>query len=225
MHSFAAKYGINTDAAERRAHDRKSGIDQIIELNVGGVVHVTTLSRFVLDTPELRTMVTTPSARDAQGRPFIDRDGELFSHVLSWLREKNTPLPNDVLLLRRLRMEALYYNLPPLVQYVERKLQLNLSQNNPRIVEVKPFVGEADTLGVQEILCIPMASNLESRYPTFNDIPITEGIGRESIRLCTVKHAESVSQVASILHEAAGYRVIGYSNSAVLMERHDDHLR
>ena len=70
--------------------------DEIVELNVGGVVHATRratlckvggsrLAKWFA--PCAESADGQPIAKDAMGRWFIDRDGALFKYILDALRE------------------------------------------------------------------------------------------------------------------------------------------
>eukprot|EP01064_Diplonema_japonicum_P024311 TRINITY_DN34857_c0_g1_i1.p1 TRINITY_DN34857_c0_g1~~TRINITY_DN34857_c0_g1_i1.p1 ORF type:complete len:222 (+),score=38.39 TRINITY_DN34857_c0_g1_i1:45-668(+) len=190
-----------------------------LEINVGGVIYETTPGRVTSEASQLKTMLTERSYLDKEGRVFIDRDGELFRYVLAYLRDRTTPLPDDLFTLKKLRNEAVFYDLTAMVGYIEKKLSLVSSERNPRIIEIKEYTLETPT-GVPEILCTPLPAVLEPLYLTFDAIPVSK-YGKDSSRLNTVKHAESVPQIAGILHEQAGYRTIGFSNGAVLMQRND----
>lgn len=100
----------------------------VIELNVGGVLYATTratLARYGDSRlPELMTSpddVTSGSdeggasplvvGADAGGRRFVDRDGELFRHVLDYARTGAVVLPDGFRHRRRLLAEADYFRL------------------------------------------------------------------------------------------------------------------
>jgi hypothetical protein len=51
-----------------------------------------------------------PSAKDSQGRYFIDRDGECFKYILNYLRDPSTELPKGYLG-RRIHQEAIYFGI------------------------------------------------------------------------------------------------------------------
>jgi len=64
--------------------------DKIITLNVGGVLHTTTLSTLTSKESMLRSMFSgnfTPTKLfDKDGNPFIDRNGKKFAIILEYLR-------------------------------------------------------------------------------------------------------------------------------------------
>ena len=106
------------------AHDM-SGSD-IIKLNVGGVVYLTTrvtLCKFpdsMLGAMFNGSMSTT---QDENGCHFIDRDGDLFKYVLNYLRSSRLSLPNDFKDLDQLGDEADFYQISPLIEAIEKHKQ------------------------------------------------------------------------------------------------------
>jgi len=94
----------------------------VIELNVGGVFYATTLSTITSEPNSLlaRTFSTPGKSmtKDTKGRFFIDRDGVLFRYVLDYLRNKVLTLPDSFHEYRRLKQEAVFYELPGLIKYL-----------------------------------------------------------------------------------------------------------
>ena len=92
--------------------------NQIIRLNVGGVIHTTT--RTTLCTyPEsmLGAMFSGDfgATMDENGHYFIDRDGEIFKHVLNFLRSNRVTLPDDFREWDLLLSEADFYQIQPMI--------------------------------------------------------------------------------------------------------------
>lgn len=87
-----------------------------IHLNVGGWFYTTTLNTLrKIDSSMLSVMFSNkfPTIRDQKtGYVFIDRDGELFKYILSFLRTGIWDIPNDLSLIQRLMIESDYYCLP-----------------------------------------------------------------------------------------------------------------
>lgn len=73
-------------------------MSEIVNLNVGGVVYVTSLTTLqsmkggLLASLFEKDDVDLP--RDSDGRYFIDRDGVLFRYVLDYLRNEKLLLPD-----------------------------------------------------------------------------------------------------------------------------------
>ena len=95
--------------------------EKIVTLNVGGSWYTTTLSTLTkYPDSMLGAMFSGRHAlvQQEDGSYFIDRDGEVFSHVLSYLRDSNIVLtiipilPNELRI--RLRYEAGFYQLQEL---------------------------------------------------------------------------------------------------------------
>eukprot|EP01116_Phalansterium_solitarium_P009843 TRINITY_DN24180_c0_g1_i1.p1 TRINITY_DN24180_c0_g1~~TRINITY_DN24180_c0_g1_i1.p1 ORF type:complete len:407 (-),score=71.37 TRINITY_DN24180_c0_g1_i1:216-1436(-) len=87
----------------------------IVKLNVGGIQHTAARSTLTKYSDSMlgamfsgKFGVTT----DDEGRAFIDRDGKLFDHVLSFLRNGQWLVPSEPVLVERLRLEAEFFGLP-----------------------------------------------------------------------------------------------------------------
>ncbi|KAL6473964.1 hypothetical protein MHYP_G00175250 [Metynnis hypsauchen] len=91
------------------------GVQEVIELNVGGQVYYTrraTLTAFPDSLlGQMFSHATGEVARDARGRCFIDRDGFLFRYVLDYLRDRRVVLPERFPERARLRREAEFFRL------------------------------------------------------------------------------------------------------------------
>lgn len=96
-------------------------MDDIVELNVGGV-HYTSTRRTLLSHENSRftewfdAVPATDIVRDAKGRHFIDRDGVLFRYILDYLRDDAIQLPDDFREKKRLLREAEYFKLTGLIK-------------------------------------------------------------------------------------------------------------
>lgn len=107
-------------------------IDEIIEMNVGGVHYSTTKRTLTSDKnsrlAELFDKDNQSSSlmKDAKGRYFIDRDGSLFRFVLDYLRDNAIQLPQGFLEKRRLVREAEYFKIDGIIKYIQ---SLNETQN------------------------------------------------------------------------------------------------
>eukprot|EP01084_Bolivina_argentea_P016174 30288_1 len=105
-----------------------------IVLNVGGVRFWTTLDTLLaIKDSYFEKMFggrfnTNPVLAD--GSYFIDRDGEFFMYILNHLRSGiKVVLPDKVIHLKKLQVEADYYNLSTLVDLVKNKLLHTESTN------------------------------------------------------------------------------------------------
>ena len=74
---------------------------QVLELNVGGRLFVTTRATLCRDSNSMLAKMFSeeselpPAYRDSQGRFFIDRDGKYFNTILSYLREQPFDIPTS----------------------------------------------------------------------------------------------------------------------------------
>ncbi|KAG5835865.1 BTB/POZ domain-containing protein KCTD6a isoform X1 [Anguilla anguilla] len=90
-----------------------------VTLNVGGHLYTTSLSTLQRYPDSMLGAMFRgdfPSARDAQGNYFIDRDGPLFRYILNFLRTSELTLPYDFKETDLLRKEADFYQIEPLIQ-------------------------------------------------------------------------------------------------------------
>lgn len=95
--------------------------DGVVDLNVGGMLYSTTRTTLLRYDSMLAAMFSGRHElkRRADGRVFIDRDGELFKYVLQYLRDGDLDVAYlDKGLRERLKREAAFYCLPGL----EKKL-------------------------------------------------------------------------------------------------------
>ena len=129
-------------------------MSDIIDLNVGGQIYTTTrttLTRYPTSMLGCMFSDRLPSAVDKHGNYVIDRDGQMFRHVLNFLRTSQLILPKDFREHELLNAEADFYQIPDLIEalsgckgpegvaktveeidsdmYVERRV---LKQNAPR---------------------------------------------------------------------------------------------
>jgi hypothetical protein len=89
----------------------------VVDLNVGGALYSTTRTTLLRHDSMLAAMFSGRHElkRRADGRIFIDRDGELFKYVLQYLRDGDLDVEDlDQGLRKRLKREAAFYCLPVL---------------------------------------------------------------------------------------------------------------
>lgn len=100
-------------------------MEEIITLNVGGVVYTTTRTTLMKEKGTLLYGLSSGRydlVKDSQGRYFIDRDGHIFRYILNYLRSDFLgDLSKRELIL--LRPEAEFYCIPRLVNIIDVKLK------------------------------------------------------------------------------------------------------
>ncbi|XP_045149616.1 BTB/POZ domain-containing protein KCTD15 isoform X2 [Echinops telfairi] len=99
---------------------------------------------------------------------FIDRDGEIFRYILSFLRTSKLLLPDDFKDFSLLYEEARYYQLQPMVRELERWQQEQEQQRRSRacdclVVRVTPDLGERIALSGEKTL-------IEEVFPETGDV-------------------------------------------------------
>ena len=93
-----------------------------MSLNVGGVRYTTSLPTLTKYPDSFFGRMFTcdgdgliPSEKDENGAYFIDRDGQLFRHILNFLRNGELSLPRSFDEHKGLRLEADFYQIQPLI--------------------------------------------------------------------------------------------------------------
>ncbi|VDK21144.1 unnamed protein product [Taenia asiatica] len=98
---------------------------KVVDLNVGGCFYSTQISTLTtVRGSKLAKWFSGSSTNtlplDKNGRAFIDRNGEIFSYILDFLRDpKCIVLPESSTTLERLRIEAEFYELPDLIAAIQ----------------------------------------------------------------------------------------------------------
>ncbi|XP_076259871.1 BTB/POZ domain-containing protein KCTD3 [Rhynchophorus ferrugineus] len=140
----------------------------ILHLNVGGKRFSTSKQTLTLIPDTFFTALLNgriSSLRDEKGYIFIDRDPEVFSVILNYLRTKEIDLKGvDI---RTLRHEAEYYNVAPLV----RRLMLceELSQST---------CGDVLFYGYLPPPSVPLQDNISSTVPLVETTGVHQAKGR-----------------------------------------------
>ena len=102
----------------------------IVYLNVGGTVYTTTSDTLNNDGGGYLSILVRNQSMEGRvkntlskdGNIFIDRNGTLFEYILDFLRNGRLPSRLSDVLLVDLRDEAMFYQIPELVQLLEDKL-------------------------------------------------------------------------------------------------------
>lgn len=107
-------------------------IDEVIEMNVGGVHYTTTRKTLTSDMNSRlaeffdKDNQSSMLIKDGKGRYFLDRDGILFRYILDYLRDQAIQLPQGFKEKKRLLKEAEYYKIDGLITFIQC---LNENQN------------------------------------------------------------------------------------------------
>jgi hypothetical protein len=100
--------------------------DDVVDLNVGGTLYSTTRATLLRYDSMLARMFSGRHEikRRPDGRIFIDRDGEVFRHILNYLRDGELDVEHlDEGTLKQLKREAAYFCL--------HELEARLAGNKP----------------------------------------------------------------------------------------------
>jgi len=93
--------------------------NQIVDLNVGGILYTTSVDTLTKDPDSLlyklfSSFDSTSLVKDSKGRVFLDRDGQLFRYILDFLRNGRLNLPTNFQEVGGLQSEAEFYGLKQL---------------------------------------------------------------------------------------------------------------
>ena len=119
----------SSDVSELEGHSTG-----VMELNVGGRYFSTSTKSLTRVRDSLLADMFDDDIilqRDSKSKYFIDRDGELFAHVLDFLRSGKLVLAPDFNEFGRLKDEADYYKLPSLKNAIEMEEKLRQEKNSP----------------------------------------------------------------------------------------------
>jgi len=107
--------------------------DKYVKLNVGGSLHMTTLSTLKKQDNMLRAMFSGRMVimTDKEGYVLIDRCGKHFSSILNYLRDGSIVIPEGKCELAELLAEAKYYLLQELVSQCEIALKRKVDDIDP----------------------------------------------------------------------------------------------
>jgi len=95
---------------------------KLIKLDVGGFKFSTTLTTLTTEPHSMLAAMFSgrfPVEKNEEGCVFIDRDGRMFHHILNWLRNGYIPPMENPMDHEYLFMEARYYQIVSLVEYLQ----------------------------------------------------------------------------------------------------------
>uniref|UniRef100_A0A8C4Z672 Potassium channel tetramerization domain containing 15 n=1 Tax=Gadus morhua TaxID=8049 RepID=A0A8C4Z672_GADMO len=142
-----------------------------VHIDVGGHMYTSSLATLT-KYPESRISRlfngTEPIVLDSlKQHYFIDRDGEIFRYILSFLRTCRLLLPEDFKDFLQLYEEARYYQLTPMVRELERwQVEREAQRTAPvecLVVRVSPDLGERIALSGEKVL-------IEEIFPETGDV-------------------------------------------------------
>ena len=103
-----------------------------ITLNVGGNIFVTTTNILSREKVSLLADIEKKDfLRDCNNHIFIDRNGDLFEHILNYLKTGLLDLPKNFDEYNQLRIEAMYFRLTRLASIIDKHFK-KLSSRNVR---------------------------------------------------------------------------------------------
>lgn len=118
--------------------------DVVVELNVGGTKYTTSVATLRSKPGSMLDVMFSGRyafKKDQDGRIFLDREGDVFSYILSYLRDGFVPVgpETDEILLRRLKREFEYFNLPLEVNKSFAFVAGGVDENDEVIYSVERF--------------------------------------------------------------------------------------
>ena len=131
-------------------------MEEVITLDVGGVRYKTTKSTLTkYPDSMLGNMFGGKFAliKQADGSIFIDRDGETFQFILDYLRSGNITLPSNDLQFKKLKLEADFYQIQPLVDIIN-----SIESKKGSMIMIKSFFDangifrKIDIVGTQKVI-------------------------------------------------------------------------
>nr|XP_054770368.1 BTB/POZ domain-containing protein KCTD21-like [Lytechinus pictus] len=105
--------------------------DNYVGLNVGGKIFKTSRTTLLADPDSFFSGLldgAIPSAIDDQGNYLIDQDGEVFRHVLNFMRYNELVLPEGFKEYGVLKRQADFFQLESLKSSIERPMQVDGSE-------------------------------------------------------------------------------------------------
>jgi uncharacterized protein YjbI with pentapeptide repeats len=129
----------------------------IVELNVGGKHLITALSTLLKDPESMLAAMFSGRhsiGTDTEGKYFIDRDGDLFTILLNFMRTDEIALPSSPVLLADLLREARYFQLSTLIPILEKK-QRQLSEPSMTHKELVQVLNTSSNTTLRSAIVLP----------------------------------------------------------------------
>lgn len=117
--------------------------DEVVSLNVGGVMYTTTRST-LLKYPDSMLAATfsgqfVPTTFDSHGNYFIDRDGHMFRHILNFLRSGCVCVPQGFKDFDLLEAEADFFQIPQLIVALQSMRSTSKQHRQGYYIEMLDF--------------------------------------------------------------------------------------
>ncbi len=166
-----------------------------------------------------------PTAKDDQGRYFIDRDGPLFGIILSFLRSRQLVLPEKFGQFDILAVEADYYQIQPLIDAIQ---EARSKMRRGYIIEVIEKT-ECHTLTNGDKMHANVTTTISAHIDVAERLNFVHGMWKEcywpAYRYVTIHHSsgETVFDLA-VLRSKPVWPVLGdflHNNDAKMIERSD----
>ncbi|CAG8617433.1 4772_t:CDS:2 [Rhizophagus irregularis] len=135
-----------------------------IKLNVGGITYMTTqqtLCTYPSYLSELFFIFRSPNLPPSSAHPqypwpeelFIDRDGELFNYILSFLRTGTLPNSIPLSILQKLDYEASFYGIKPLQTLISHRVKIHTTSPKYKVIPIERLSNdEPDFVDGEEIV-------------------------------------------------------------------------
>eukprot|EP00057_Strongylocentrotus_purpuratus_P029255 XP_011683729.1 PREDICTED: BTB/POZ domain-containing protein KCTD17-like [Strongylocentrotus purpuratus] len=141
----------------------RSAIYDFIGLNVGGKIYHTSMSvfrRYGGDFCYRLCDGVYPFPLDDQGNYMIDRDGEIFQHVLDFMTSGKLELPESFDELTLLEQEADFFKLEPLKEAIKERLEMVGFVINNQVFKLK----QKDVLRYKKSLLTTYPKDTQGNY-------------------------------------------------------------
>eukprot|EP00057_Strongylocentrotus_purpuratus_P018034 XP_011672508.1 PREDICTED: BTB/POZ domain-containing protein KCTD6-like [Strongylocentrotus purpuratus] len=103
--------------------DTSEEFGDLVGLNVGGIIYQTSSSTLLKNNESFFTnMLKEPiqPTKDDKGNFFIDRDGQVFRHILNFMRYGKLVVPEDFQEYTLLKLDAKFYSLEALKREIPK---------------------------------------------------------------------------------------------------------
>ena len=186
----------------------------IVYLNVGGTVYTTTSDTLNNDGGGYLSILVRNQSTEGRvkntlskdGNIFIDRNGTLFEYILDFLRNGRLPSRLSDVLLVDLRDEAMFYQIPELVQLLEDKLVTGTCKN----AIIAAVSASNNNCGPQFYSNIEYVNHMRVQVEWPDDLPLEQrvegGYGHHGLPIS--EYNPETSEKISLYYLNKGYKII-----------------